>query len=103
MTISAWKCIDPAGRQWCASLLAARDIPNVRVLCTDVNDVIACLPAASLNVACLFFPDPWPKKRHHKRRLVQPAFVAALRDKLEIGGSFCLATDWEDYAAHMLE
>jgi tRNA (guanine-N7-)-methyltransferase len=51
----------------------------------------------------LFFPDPWPKKRHHKRRLVQPAFVAELRSKLKSGGVFHLATDWENYAEQMLE
>jgi len=83
--------------------LAAHDIGNVRVVCADVNDVLARVPDAALSIVCLFFPDPWPKKRHHKRRLVQPAFVEALRHKLARGGVFCLATDWEDYAAHMLE
>ena len=51
----------------------------------------------------LYFPDPWPKKRHHKRRIVQPAFVALVADRLKPGGRFKLATDWEPYAAWMLE
>ncbi len=83
--------------------LTARDVGNVRVVCADVNDVLARVPDGALSTVCLFFPDPWPKTRHHKRRLVQPAFVEALRHKLARGGLFCLATDWEDYAAHMLE
>jgi len=51
----------------------------------------------------IFFPDPWPKKRHHKRRLVQPAFVALLASRLKPGGYVHCATDWEDYAQQMLE
>jgi tRNA (guanine-N7-)-methyltransferase len=51
----------------------------------------------------LFFPDPWPKSRHHKRRIVQPAFVELVRCRLKPGGRFHLATDWEDYARHMLQ
>jgi tRNA (guanine-N7-)-methyltransferase len=51
----------------------------------------------------LFFPDPWPKKRHHKRRLVQPEFAALAARKLAPGGTFHAATDWPDYAAHMAE
>jgi tRNA (guanine-N7-)-methyltransferase len=51
----------------------------------------------------IFFPDPWPKKRHHKRRLVQPEFVALLARALRSGGRLRLATDWADYARHILE
>jgi tRNA (guanine-N7-)-methyltransferase len=51
----------------------------------------------------IFFPDPWPKKRHHKRRLVQPEFVALLADRMRPGGQLWLATDWEGYARWMLE
>ena len=50
----------------------------------------------------VFFPDPWPKKRHHKRRLLQPGFVRALAQRLAPGGYFHAATDWEDYAQEML-
>jgi len=82
--------------------LSARNLRNVRVACADANDVLACLPDDSLAAVYLFFPDPWPKKRHHKRRLVQPVFVESVRRKLAPGGLFCFATDWEDYAVHML-
>src|SRR5688572_9054313 len=54
--------------------MASREIDNARVCCTDVNDVLACLPDGALHAVYLFFPDPWPKKRHHKRRLVQIEF-----------------------------
>jgi tRNA (guanine-N7-)-methyltransferase len=50
----------------------------------------------------IFFPDPWPKKRHHKRRLVQPELVSLMADRLQPGGRLHIATDWEDYAQHML-
>jgi tRNA (guanine-N7-)-methyltransferase len=61
------------------------------------------LPEASLWGIHIFFPDPWPKKRHHKRRLIQPAFIAELARRLEPGGYLHCATDWEDYAGQMLE
>ncbi len=82
--------------------LAAHAVPNVRVVCADANEVLARLPDDSLAALYLFFPDPWPKLRHHKRRIVQPSFIETVRCKLVPGGMFCAATDWEDYAAHML-
>lgn len=83
--------------------LDADGIHNVRVLVTDASEVLERrIPDASLSAVYLFFPDPWPKKRHHKRRLVQPAFIERLRDKLQPGGTLHLATDEEDYARHML-
>ena len=57
----------------------------------------------SLDEVLLYFPDPWPKKRHHKRRIVQPDFVALVASRLKAGGRFKLATDWEPYAAWMQE
>ena len=57
----------------------------------------------SLDKVCVFFPDPWPKTRHHKRRLIQLAFVELIAKKLKLGGCLHLATDWENYAEHMLE
>ncbi|MDH5446705.1 MAG: tRNA (guanosine(46)-N7)-methyltransferase TrmB [Gammaproteobacteria bacterium] len=76
---------------------------NVRVICADVVEVLKnMIPDASLDKVFLFFPDPWHKKRHHKRRLVQPDFVAMLKSKLKPDGVFHMATDWEDYAIHML-
>ena len=77
-------------------------LTNVRVMLGDASDVLARrVPDASLVAVRLFFPDPWPKKRHHKRRLVQPNFTEMVARKLEPGGYFHLATDWPDYAAHM--
>jgi tRNA (guanine-N7-)-methyltransferase len=84
--------------------LERRNLGNVRVICDDAAVVIReCLPERSLDRVLLFFPDPWPKKRHHKRRLVQPAFVEMIAGKLRPGGILHMATDWEAYAEHMLE
>ena len=81
-----------------------RGLENVRVYNIDANDVIdLCLPDASLDRVMIFFPDPWHKKRHHKRRLIQPEFIQRIRHKLRVGGVLHLATDWENYAEHMLE
>jgi tRNA (guanine-N7-)-methyltransferase len=72
---------------------------NVRVIQRDIVEVAACmLPRCAFAAVNLFFPDPWPKKRHHKRRLVQPEFAASIVDLLEPGGLFHIATDWENYA-----
>ena len=78
-------------------------IGNIRVSRDDAVEVLERqIPDASLARVCLFFPDPWHKKRHHKRRIVQPDFVQLVRRRLVPGGEFHLATDWEDYAQHML-
>ena len=61
-----------------------------------------CIPDASLERVQLYFPDPWHKKRHHKRRIVQPDFVQCVANKLRPGGVFHLCTDWVPYAEHML-
>jgi tRNA (guanine-N7-)-methyltransferase len=83
--------------------LDAECILNVRVACTDAREVLEQrIPDACLNAVYVFFPDPWHKQRHHKRRLVQPEFVALLCRKLKPGGTLHLATDWEDYARQML-
>lgn len=77
---------------------------NIRVFCDDAIEVLAqCIPDESLDCIQLFFPDPWHKKRHHKRRIVQPEFAQTLRKKLKVGGVFHMATDWENYAEHMME
>ena len=79
------------------------NLSNIRVFCADAVAVLnSSIAAASLDRIQLFFPDPWPKKRHHKRRLIQPPFVVLLADKLKPGGILHLATDWQDYAEHML-
>ncbi len=76
---------------------------NVRLFCHDAVEVLERrIPDAGLDRVLIFFPDPWHKKRHHKRRLVQPPFVALLRRKLRPGGVLHLATDWEDYAEQMM-
>jgi tRNA (guanine-N7-)-methyltransferase len=81
-----------------------RGLENIRVYAIDANDVVdLCLPDAALDRVMVFFPDPWPKKKHHKRRLVQHDFVQRLRHKLRVGGVLHLATDWENYAEHMME
>ena len=78
-------------------------LSNLRVIRHDAVDVIAAMiPHASLAGIHVFFPDPWPKKRHHKRRLLQPAFVHALALRLAPGGYLHAATDWEDYAEAIL-
>ncbi len=75
----------------------------MRVIRHDAVEVVAhMIPPASLAGVHVFFPDPWPKKRHHKRRLLQPAFVHALAQRLAPGGYLHAATDWEDYAQEIL-
>lgn len=82
----------------------ARGLDNLRVIAGDAVEVLArCLPEQSLHEIYLFFPDPWPKKRHHKRRLVNPSFVRLAAERLVPGGRMLLATDWPPYAEHMLE
>ena len=82
--------------------LAAAGVGNVRLICEDAREVLErCMPDCSLDLVLLYFPDPWPKKRHHKRRLVQTDFVALLARKLKGGGLFRVATDWPDYARHI--
>jgi len=85
-------------------LIAARNLPNIRVVQHDAVEVLAHMIAPdTLDAAHIFFPDPWPKKRHHKRRLLQPPFVALLASRLKSGAYLHVATDWEDYAAQILE
>jgi len=81
----------------------AGKLGNVRVICDDAVQVLQRrVPDASLDEVLLYFPDPWPKKRHHKRRIVQPAFVELVARKLKTGGVLRMATDWQPYAEHML-
>lgn len=84
--------------------IAQAGIDNIRVSKTDSVELLSEQVADhSLSAAQIYFPDPWPKARHHKRRLVQPEFMQLLRRKLRPGGTVHLATDWQDYAEHMLE
>jgi len=80
-----------------------RGLANVRVLKHDAVEVVAAMIApASLSSVHVFFPDPWPKKRHHKRRLLTPRFVRELARRLVPAGCLHVATDWEDYAQEAL-
>jgi tRNA (guanine-N7-)-methyltransferase len=82
--------------------LDAAGINNVRVMCADAAELLSeCLPAACLTAVNLFFPDPWPKKRHFKRRLVQAPFVVDVARTLRPSGLFHMATDWLPYAEHV--
>jgi len=79
-------------------------VDNLKTYMADANDVLEdCIADGSVDRVQLYFPDPWHKKKHHKRRIVQPAFVAQLVNKLKPGGKIHFATDWENYAEHMLE
>lgn len=86
-------------------LLLAADtagLRNLKIIAHDAVEVLARqLPPQCLDEVWILFPDPWPKKRHHKRRLIQPAFVELLASRFKPGGVLRLATDWQPYAEHM--
>jgi tRNA (guanine-N7-)-methyltransferase len=82
----------------------AATLRNLRLICHDAVEVLQHqLAPASIELAHIFFPDPWPKKRHHKRRLIQAPFVELLAQAIAPGGTLRLATDWEHYAQQMRE
>ncbi len=84
-------------------LIEAQGLTNLRVMQHDATEVVRDMIAPdSLAGVHVFFPDPWPKKRHHKRRILQPAFVSELAKRLAPGAYLHCATDWEEYAVHML-
>ena len=87
----------------CLLRAAESGLGNVRVVQHDAVEVLehSILPRA-LDEVLIYFPDPWPKKRHHKRRLVQPDFTALAASRLAPGGRLHAATDWQEYAEHML-
>ena len=79
-------------------------VDNIRIYRHDAVEILRdCISAESLDTVQIFFPDPWHKRRHNKRRLIQPAFVQQLRTRLKPGGLLHLATDWEDYARQMMD
>ena len=83
--------------------IEALGLTNLRVIQHDAVEVLKHMIAPnSLDGVHIFFPDPWHKKRHHKRRLIQPELVALLCEKLKSGGYLHAATDWQEYAAHIL-
>ena len=84
--------------------IAEAGLTNLRVIRHDAVDVLEkMIPDATLAGLHVFFPDPWPKKRHNKRRIIQPPLAALMARKLSPGGYIHLATDWQAYAEHMLE
>lgn len=84
--------------------MLTQNLSNIRVYSCDAIEVLRdCVADASLDRLLLFFPDPWHKARHHKRRIVQPGWAQLVRQKLKVGGVLHMATDWEAYAEHMLE
>lgn len=87
-------------------LIKAREagVSNLRVIMRDALEVLAeQIPPGCLGRVNLYFPDPWPKKRHHKRRIIQPAFLELVADRLAEGGCLHIATDWANYAEHIDE
>ena len=83
--------------------IATLALSNIRIYYADAVEVLEkCIPDESLAGIQIFFPDPWRKRRHHKRRLIQDKFVGLMLRKLKPGGTLHLATDWEDYAIQML-
>jgi tRNA (guanine-N7-)-methyltransferase len=86
------------------NLIEEHQLTNLRVYTEDAVQVLAdCIPEHSLAKVQIFFPDPWHKKKHNKRRIVQLEFMQQVRSKLKTGGIVHLATDWENYAEHMME
>ena len=102
-----WNClgVDVYRPGFGALMLACEraEIDNVRIAYAEVLGLLRRLEPRTVHRLSAFFPDPWPKKRHHKRRLVNADFAAAVAECLEVDGTVHLATDWEDYAAQMLE
>jgi len=85
-------------------LIEEESLTNIRIIQHDVVDVMQnMLPDSSLDGVHIFFPDPWHKKRHHKRRLIQAEFVKLLCTKLKVGGYLHFATDWQEYAEWVIE
>lgn len=93
--------VHPPGIGHLLGRLSNQGIINTRLFRTDAVEVLHYFPEEVLERTYILFPDPWPKQRHHKRRLIQPNFVALLRLKCIIGGQLYLSTDCEDYARQM--
>ena len=103
-----WQClgveVHEPGIGHCLLGIESRELTNVRLINADAIDVLdSWLARSCLERVHLFFPDPWHKKRHHKRRLVRPAFIDSVARVLHDGGMLRMATDWAPYAEHMRE
>jgi tRNA (guanine-N7-)-methyltransferase len=96
--------VHPPGVGNILRMIAERELTNVRIYKTDARDVLQqCIADNALTKMQIFFPDPWHKTKHHKRRLIQQEFVQEVHTKLRVGGVLHLATDWQAYANQMLK
>lgn len=96
--------VHPPGVGRIINVTVQEELSNLKVYMADAMDVLEdCIPDQSIDRLQLYFPDPWHKKKHHKRRILQTEFVQKIRPKLKLGGIFHMATDWQPYAEHMLE
>ena len=96
--------VHPPGVGSLMNAAAAIEVDNLRLYLADATDVMReCIGAQSVDRLQLYFPDPWHKKKHNKRRIVQPDFVQMVRSRLRLGGIFHMATDWQPYAEQMRE
>lgn len=96
--------VHPPGVGRLMNRAAESELTNLRIYLADAKDVLEeCIPDESIDRLQIYFPDPWHKKKHHKRRLIQKDFIACLAPKIRQGGLLHLATDWENYAEQMLE
>lgn len=96
--------VHPPGVGRLINVAGQEGLTNLRVYMADAMDVLEdCIPDNSIDRLQLYFPDPWHKKKHHKRRILQSGFVQKLRPKIVDGGVFHMATDWQAYAEHMLD
>lgn len=96
--------VHPPGVGSLMNAAEAVEVDNLRLYLADATDVMReCIGAQSVHRLQLYFPDPWHKKKHNKRRIVQPDFVQMVRSRLRLGGVFHMATDWQPYAEQMLE
>ncbi len=95
--------VHPPGVGSLMNAAAAAEVDNLRLYLADATDVMReCIGAQTVDRLQLYFPDPWHKKKHNKRRIVQPEFVQLIRSRLRLGGVFHMATDWQPYAEQML-
>jgi len=96
--------VHPPGVGRLINVAGQENLTNLRVYMADAMDVLEdCIPDGCIDRLQLYFPDPWHKKKHNKRRILQSAFVQQVRPKIAAGGIFHMATDWQAYAEHMLE
>lgn len=96
--------VHPPGVGACLLGIEENALTNVRIIHFDAFEVLSkCIKDNGIDILQIFFPDPWPKARHHKRRLVKDSFIDLVRNKIAHGGQIRMATDWENYAEQMLE